>query len=638
MKRYFVLAILVIVGLLALSSISSAKWTKKADMPIALFMVSASDVNGKIYIIGTDVNRSLMTVLEYDPVTDKWMSKSDAIATGNFSLSTGSSSICAMNGKIYVFGGVSSDGKILSTVEEYDPATNTWTKKADMPTPRYVFSTSAVDGKIYAIGGMGGTNSINDVDVKIHSTVEEYDPAADTWTKKADAPMARVMFSTSVVNGKIYTIGGMDSLLLLGASEERDLENVTTGTFVKGIVEEYDPKVDKWTRKADMPTPRFVFSTSVSNGKIYAFGGTNENSDSLSTVEEYDPIKDEWLKKDDMPTPKAALSTCAVNGNIYVFGGVGGAEQKILLTVEEYNPNEISKNTLRKVLTENSIDTTNKDMLDIDKVIKGDCELNDPKMFCIAYYLGDGSGGLGNQLYVCLYKKDENKWLYEVFNVEELTDYGWGVITDIQYSKDHIYLSAHRTPSAEITYILSNELKFQDALYGWILAIFDDETIVYYNSQVHFAPTHYAKISIYNPGTKKTQMIYPMKPYQKIRLEHIRKVKEAYNKRGKDWLRERNHHGDPELFDNYVKDDVAINNSTHSLAFVICYDNGEISEAFPETTPETMDVAYIYPNVNNGKKMTYKEIFLSDLKEKYGDIPISEYLQSERLNEIFGRD
>jgi hypothetical protein len=181
---------------------------------------------------------------------------------------------------------------------------------------------------------------------------------------------------------------------------------------------------------------------------------------------------------------------------------------------------------------------------------------------------------------------------------------------------------------------LSNDLKFQDALYGWVLAIFDDEIVVYNNSQVHFAPTYHAEISIYNPDTKKTQMIYPMKPYQKIRLEHIKKVKEAYDK----WLKEGNPPGDPELFDNYVKSDVAINNSTHSLAFVICYDNGEISEAFPETTPETMDVAYIYQNVNNGKKMTYKEILLRDLKAKYGDIPISEYLQSERLNEIFGRD
>jgi hypothetical protein len=44
-------------------------------------------------------------------------------------------------------------GTVLSTVEEYDPKTNTWTKKANMPTPRVALSTSAVNGKIYAIGG-----------------------------------------------------------------------------------------------------------------------------------------------------------------------------------------------------------------------------------------------------------------------------------------------------------------------------------------------------------------------------------------------------------------------------------------------------------------------------------------------------
>lgn len=291
--------------------------------------------------------------------------------------------------------------------------------------------------------------------------------------------------------------------------------------------------------------------------------------------------------------------------------------------------------TLRTVLIENGIDTENIDMSDIDKNINSYDVLNDPKMFCIAYYLGDGSGGLGNELYVRLYKKDENKWLYKVLNVEELTEYGWGSIIDIQYSKDHVYLSAHLTPSAEITYILSNDLKFQDALYGWILAIFDNETIVYHNSQVHFAPTYHAEISIYNPITKKTRMIYPMKPYQNIRLEDIKKVKEAYDK----WLKKGNDHGDPELFDNSVKGDVAINNSTHSLAFVISYENEEISEAFPEeTTPKTMDVVYIYKNVNNGKKIKYKEVLLSDLKEKYGDIPISEYLKSKKLKEIFGRN
>lgn len=59
-------------------------------------------------------------------------------------------------------------GDIFSTVEEYDPVTDTWTEKVNMPTPRISLSTSVVNGKIYAIGGWNG-------DQFILSTVEEYD-------------------------------------------------------------------------------------------------------------------------------------------------------------------------------------------------------------------------------------------------------------------------------------------------------------------------------------------------------------------------------------------------------------------------------------------------------------------------------
>jgi hypothetical protein len=45
-----------------------------------------------------------------------------------------------------------------------------WTKKADMPTARCGLSTSVVNGKIYAIGGSNG-NAL--------SAVEEYDPVFD---------------------------------------------------------------------------------------------------------------------------------------------------------------------------------------------------------------------------------------------------------------------------------------------------------------------------------------------------------------------------------------------------------------------------------------------------------------------------
>ncbi len=76
-------------------------------------------------------------------------------------------------------------------------AADTWTAKSPMPTARDLLSASTVDGKIYAIGGLGGP-----------SVVEEYDPATDTWTKKVSLPTPRQWLSTSAVNGKIYAIGG----------------------------------------------------------------------------------------------------------------------------------------------------------------------------------------------------------------------------------------------------------------------------------------------------------------------------------------------------------------------------------------------------------------------------------------------
>jgi hypothetical protein len=124
-----------------------------------------------------------------------------------------------------------------------------------------------VNGKIYAIGG----TLINPEWYRGISTVEEYNPATNTWTKKADMPTGRTYSSTCVVNGKIYAIGGF-----------------TTRDNHLSPVEEYDPATDTWTRKADMPTARSGLSTSMVNGKIYAIGGWVGSSTVLSTVEEYD--------------------------------------------------------------------------------------------------------------------------------------------------------------------------------------------------------------------------------------------------------------------------------------------------------------------------------------------------------------
>lgn len=86
--------------------------------------------------------------------------------------------------------------------------------RADMPTARACLSTSAVNGKIYAIGGTLSKPWSAGI-----SRVEEYDPVTDTWTSKTDMPTRRWGLSTSAVNGKIYAIGGHG---LLSTVEEYD--------------------------------------------------------------------------------------------------------------------------------------------------------------------------------------------------------------------------------------------------------------------------------------------------------------------------------------------------------------------------------------------------------------------------------
>ena len=230
---------------------------------------------------------------------------------------------CVVNGKIYAIGGRTVDEQgndvVIKTVEEYDPVKDNWTKKADMPTARCFLSTSVVDGKIYAIGGFSKYvwNAL--------STVEVYDPVADTWMKCLDMPTRRGVLSTSVVNGKIYAIGGAD----------------IEGQPSLSTVEEYDPVKNAWMKKSDMPTARGGLTTSVVNDEIYAMGGYPEhvpNGNALSTVEVYNPAKDTWMNKADMPTERNGHSTSVVNGKIYVIGGMSDRNASIYKVVEVYDP------------------------------------------------------------------------------------------------------------------------------------------------------------------------------------------------------------------------------------------------------------------------------------------------------------
>jgi N-acetylneuraminic acid mutarotase len=227
-----------------------------------------------------------------------------------------------VDGKVYVIGGIEfQTGVLIPNVEVYDPAIDICIKESDMPTGRAGLSASIVNGKIYVIGGTPDYRNCL-------STVEEYDPLTGKWTEKADMPAARAFLSTSAVNGKIYAVGGY--------------LNLKPNAVSTPAVEEYDPVTDTWTKKADMPTSRAALCTCVLDGKIYAIGGGSPEllGDDRRVVEVYDPAMDTWTVKPVAPTIKYDCAASVVDGRAYTFGGILHLMNPAVFsdTVEEYTP------------------------------------------------------------------------------------------------------------------------------------------------------------------------------------------------------------------------------------------------------------------------------------------------------------
>ena len=156
--------------------------------------------------------------------------------------------MAAIEGKLYVVGGVGPDPKVLWI---YNPAMDRWDAgRAVLPTQREHLTVTVLGGKLYAVGGRWG-------DAGNLAALEIYDPVAGTWTRGPDLPTPRSGLTAGVLDGQIHVTGG---------------ESLSLGrTF--GEHEAYDPETAKWTVLASLPTPRHGLASAVVSGRWYVIGG-----------------------------------------------------------------------------------------------------------------------------------------------------------------------------------------------------------------------------------------------------------------------------------------------------------------------------------------------------------------------------
>jgi N-acetylneuraminic acid mutarotase len=114
----------------------------------------------------------------------------------------------------------------------YDPATDTWTELATPPRD--------VSG---GVGGVIGNKFYVGARFNQPEVLDVYDAATNTWTQRTTNLAVRSAAASSVMDGKLYMIGG----------RRVNADGTTTAVRTTSV---YDPATNRWTNVAPMPSTR----------------------------------------------------------------------------------------------------------------------------------------------------------------------------------------------------------------------------------------------------------------------------------------------------------------------------------------------------------------------------------------------
>jgi len=232
---------------------------------------------------------------KFDPANESWTQLSD-IPSG---FNRGWAFSFVISGKGYICGGDKTGNfAVYKDVREYNPATDTWTKKADLPIAMDGAFSCSVNGKGYVIGGFNGSVAL--------SSVYEYDPVANIWTSKASYPGGQAIFPAGfVINNKIYVgIGSMSGM---------------AGT---NLFYEYNPATNIWAQKANFPGGVRQASIGFAIGNIGYIGGGEQNYSTMYyDFYKYSPLTNSWVKDNSLNmqngTAAAWCSSFVIGTTVY---------------------------------------------------------------------------------------------------------------------------------------------------------------------------------------------------------------------------------------------------------------------------------------------------------------------------------
>ena len=285
---------------------SALAWKKGAPSPFARVESPAAVVDGKLYLFGgfTDDLGASNQVDVYDPVSDSWARKKD-MPSRLTHLNT------AVDGKtIWFAGGFKGKhpGPATAEVWKYDVPSDTWAEGPPLPERRAGGGLAVAGRRLHYFGGYKADRDTNSAD---HWSLS-LDGGKD-WQREADLPDPRGHVSAAVLDGKIYALGG---------DHGHDVTQIDVPSCHR-----FDPATGKWSEIAKLPDGRshFESSTVIHKGRILVVGGRCNASkparNVVGDILEYDPGADTWRVVGAMPEKVLAPAAAIISERLVVTGG-----------------------------------------------------------------------------------------------------------------------------------------------------------------------------------------------------------------------------------------------------------------------------------------------------------------------------
>jgi MYXO-CTERM domain-containing protein len=280
-------------------------WTSASSMYANAGHVAGLLSSGRVIVAGGyNGTTCLSTVNFYDPATNSW-SAGPSMATGRCL----PKAAVLPDGRFVVTGGqtelIFQTFDATTSVEIYNPATNTWTTAAPMAGARFDHAATLLnDGRLLIAGGT--TDNAN-----AFSSAEIYNPANNTWSSAGALATARHDYSlTLLADGRALAVGGVNG----------------SGTTITNA-EVYNPMTNSWSTVSSISGARAGHSANrLGGGSVLIAGGYTTNPTGITSAQLFNPMTNTWSAMPSMSVGRAYHGAVVISGGrVLVTAGQTGS-------------------------------------------------------------------------------------------------------------------------------------------------------------------------------------------------------------------------------------------------------------------------------------------------------------------------